>query len=92
MENIKEEWRPVKGFEGYYEVSNLGRVKSLDHVDSIGRICYGRIKHLSSIYKKITEKNTTLKNIYDIAAARIIVKNFTKKYKNTLHLSHFVVL
>lgn len=24
-----EEWRPVKGFEGFYEVSNLGRIKSL---------------------------------------------------------------
>lgn len=24
-----EEWRPVKGYEGYYEVSNYGRVKSL---------------------------------------------------------------
>lgn len=26
---IEEEWRPVKGFENLYEVSNLGRVKSL---------------------------------------------------------------
>src|SRR6266567_1689868 len=26
---IPEEWRPVVGFEGQYEVSNYGRVKSL---------------------------------------------------------------
>lgn len=26
---INEEWRPVIGYEGLYEVSNLGRVKSL---------------------------------------------------------------
>ena len=25
-----EEWRPIKGYEGLYEVSNLGRVKSLE--------------------------------------------------------------
>ena len=27
-----EEWRPVYGFEGYYEVSNQGRVRSVDRV------------------------------------------------------------
>ena len=26
----QEIWKPVKGFEGYYEISNLGRVKSID--------------------------------------------------------------
>lgn len=26
----KEEWRPVNGYEGLYEVSNHGRVRSLD--------------------------------------------------------------
>lgn len=26
----KEEWKPVVGYEGYYEVSNYGRVRSLD--------------------------------------------------------------
>lgn len=25
--NVKEKWRPVVGYEGYYEVSNLGKVK-----------------------------------------------------------------
>lgn len=31
MEDLKTEiWKPVKGFEGLYEVSNLGNVRSLD--------------------------------------------------------------
>lgn len=36
---MKEIWKTVDGYEGYYEVSNLGRVRSLDRVviDSIGR-------------------------------------------------------
>ena len=28
---MKEEWKPVKGYEGLYEVSNMGRVKSLNY-------------------------------------------------------------
>lgn len=27
---MKEIWKDIEGFEGYYQVSNLGRVKSLD--------------------------------------------------------------
>lgn len=26
---VVEEWKPIKGYEGLYEISNLGRVKSL---------------------------------------------------------------
>ena len=28
----KEIWRPIKGYEGLYEVSNLGRIRSLDRI------------------------------------------------------------
>lgn len=28
--SITEEWRDVKGYEGIYQVSNFGSVKSLD--------------------------------------------------------------
>lgn len=31
-EYINEIWRPIKGYEGLYEVSNLGRVKSLKRI------------------------------------------------------------
>lgn len=27
---MKEEWKDVKGYEGFYQVSNLGMVKSLE--------------------------------------------------------------
>lgn len=26
----KEMWKPIQGYEGLYEVSNLGRIKSLE--------------------------------------------------------------
>ena len=29
---MEEIWRPIKEYEGYYEVSNLGRVRSIDRV------------------------------------------------------------
>lgn len=38
MENFKNEiWKDIKGFEGVYQASNLGRVKSLERIDALGR-------------------------------------------------------
>lgn len=58
----------------------VSTIKSLLKKNNIECTCYGRIKHLSSIYKKMTEKDLSLNNIYDIAAARIIVKNVSECY------------
>lgn len=43
MTDTGEIWRSVAGFEGFYEVSDLGRVRSLERIDSIGRRIRGRI-------------------------------------------------
>lgn len=31
MKNVNETWKPVLGYESYYEVSDLGRVRSLNY-------------------------------------------------------------
>ena len=41
---MQEIWKDIKGFEGMYQVSNLGRVRSVDRFDSIGRLQKGNIK------------------------------------------------
>lgn len=30
MENQKEIWKDIEGYEGYYQISNLGKIKSLE--------------------------------------------------------------
>ena len=39
MINNIEIWKDIQGYEGFYQVSNLGRIRSLDRTitDSIGR-------------------------------------------------------
>ena len=39
MENLNYEneiWKDIKNYEGLYQVSNLGRVKSLERLDALG--------------------------------------------------------
>lgn len=38
-----EIWKDVKGYEGIYQVSNLGRIKSLDRIDNNGHRVHQRI-------------------------------------------------
>lgn len=40
---MPERWLPVINYEGKYEISNRGNVKSLKRLDNIGRIVHGRI-------------------------------------------------
>lgn len=46
-----ERWKDVAGYEGLYQVSCLGRVRSLDTIDSLGR------KHVGVILKDADNGN-----------------------------------
>ena len=50
-DEINEIWKPVKGYEGIYEVSNLGRVKSLPRLKYCG--------HKNSKPQKVHERILT---------------------------------
>lgn len=57
---MKEIWREIKGYEGKYQVSNLGRVRSLDRTvqDTIGRT-----RHLKGKMLKL-KKNVKSNYLY----------------------------
>lgn len=40
---MEEIWKEIKGFEGYYAISNFGRVKSLERIQRNGHRCQERI-------------------------------------------------
>lgn len=44
-----ENWKPVAGYEGIYEVSDLGNVRSLARKDSRGSLVRGRVLKANSV-------------------------------------------
>jgi guanosine-3',5'-bis(diphosphate) 3'-pyrophosphohydrolase len=57
--------------------------------NNIDAVIYGRPKHYYSIYKKMTVKNRTLDEIYDLIAIRVIVNTVRECYE-TLGIVHTI--
>ena len=49
---MKEVWKDVVDYEGFYQVSNLGKIKRLNHSDSYGRTYKERILKTESADKR----------------------------------------
>lgn len=58
----------------------IDEIKGYLKNSGIEAVCYGRIKHISSINNKIKNRHVALKNIYDISAVRILVKSVSECY------------
>ena len=52
---VEEEWKPIKGFEGIYEISNTGIVRGIEHIVIDKKGTYHKIK--SSIKAKQKDKD-----------------------------------
>ena len=77
MKNNIEIWKPIKGYENNYEISNLGRVKSLARMVSNGRVKKDTI--LKPVYQSTGYYHVTLfkdKKPKQISIHRIVAINF----------------
>ena len=60
QQNFKEEWRPITGYVGLYEVSSFGNVRSLDRkVSYIQRNQYGESNSFKHLKGKLLAKRPT---------------------------------
>lgn len=93
MDNYEgEEWRPVNGFDGKYEVSNYGRVRSIDHeVKSLvgyrtvkGRILKQRVEHgYCRVQLSISKYEHTHKQVH-----RLVAEEFVPNPDNKPEVNH----
>ena len=57
--NMEEVWKNIEGFEGLYQISNFGNVKSLDRtVKVIGKNQFGTFITYKQIKGKILSQST----------------------------------
>jgi len=80
---MDEEWRPVEGYEGLYEVSNLGRVKSL-HPRNSGKIRALKVKRNGYIAVTLS-RNGKLKTV---TVHQLVAQAFIPNPRNLKEVNH----
>ena len=85
-----EEWRDIKGYEGRYQISSQGRIKSLDiyTIDTIGRRQLHRGKFLKSHYDKDGYEKITLYDGKFYSIHRLVAETFIPNPNNYPIINH----
>jgi hypothetical protein len=92
----EEIWKPIKGYEKSYLISNYGRVKSLDRiaitVDGVMRHYKGKIlsttpnKHRGYVAVKLSDSNRRISEVIDVH--RLVALHFLPNPNNLPVVNH----
>ncbi|MEH7116087.1 NUMOD4 motif-containing HNH endonuclease [Neobacillus vireti] len=85
----EEVWKDINGFEGYYQVSNIGRVRSVDRIDSLNRLHKSRLTTIydnGKGYKRVSlykESNNYYRYVH-----RLVAEVFIDNPDNKTDVNH----
>lgn len=91
-QNKNEEWKDIEGYEGYYQVSNLGRVKSLERKVSNGHALIDKPETillpntLAKGYFQVTLYNGKTRKCFQVH--RLVASAFIKNECNYPQVNH----
>lgn len=93
---MEESWKDIKGFEGLYQVSNLGRVKTLEKEVSHSRNKLLKVKRKSIIKKQVFNKKNGYmyvslnkdKKMYNFSIHRLVAIHFIDNFNNKSEVNH----
>ncbi len=90
IEDLKGEiWKPVKGYEGHYEVSNKGRVKSLARKTRTWTIKKSKILKLKKLYTGYIQVKFSINSIFKHPLlGPLVAEAFLKKPSYKVVVNH----